>query len=119
MVNTFDKMRYQINFENDPDFATASANRVSINYDIPANQKVNSFRLSDFGFGNFTFTVPSNATSYYKRLNLQEDLGIWLDVTAGLDISNRKAFGFFKPLTPKPVMHPLIPEMDSSPSTTP
>lgn len=78
-VNSAEKMNYNISFENDPDFATAPATRVSITYPVPPQQNIASFRLSDFGFGSHIFTVPSNSTSYSNRLDVSDDLGVWVD----------------------------------------
>ena len=47
---------YKILFENDPDFATAPAQKVKIYLPIPAYLNPNSLRIGDFGFGNFVFT---------------------------------------------------------------
>ena len=110
-VNGTDKMRYNIDFENDPDFATAPASRVKITYDVPAHQNISSFRLSDFGFGNFIYTVPSNATSYTKRLDVSDSLGVWVDVTAGIDILNHQLFWIFQSIDPATGAEPSSSQM--------
>ena len=99
-VSANDKMNYTIAFENDPDFATAPATRVSITYPVPANQNISSFRLADFGFGSFVFTVPSNSTSYSKRLDVSDSLGVWVDITAGIDIINNQLYWIFQSIDP-------------------
>jgi len=100
MVSARTKMPYTIEFENDPEFATAPASRVEIEYPIPAEQRLASFRLGDFGFGQFVFTVPSNTSSYYQRLDVSDSLGVWVDVTAGIDIIHNKAFWVFQSIDP-------------------
>ena len=100
MVSAKTKMPYTIEFENDPEFATAPASRVEIEYPIPAEQRLASFRLGDFGFGQFVFTVPSNTSSYYQRLDVSDSLGVWVDVTAGIDIIHNKAFWVFQSIDP-------------------
>ena len=110
-VNATDKMNYIIEFENDPDFATAPASRVKVTYDIPVNQDFATFRLSDFGFGSFVFTVPSNVTSYYQRLDVSDSLGVWVDVTAGLDIQNNKLFWIFQSIDPATGAEPVNSQM--------
>lgn len=100
MVSASAKMPYSITFENDPEFATAPASRVEIDYPIPAEQKIASFRLGDFGFGQFVFTVPSNTSTYYQRLDVSDSLGVWVDVTAGIDVVHGKAFWVFQSIDP-------------------
>ncbi len=110
-VSTKDKMNYTIGFENDPDFATAPATRVSITYPVPANQNISSFRLSDFGFGSFVFTVPSNSTSYSRRLDVSDSLGVWVDVTAGIDIQNNQLYWIFQSIDPTTGFEPASSQM--------
>ncbi len=110
-VNATDKMNYTINFENDPDFATAPASRVSVTYDVPANQNIASFRLADFGFGSHLFTVPSNVSSYSQRLDVSDSLGVWVDVTAGIDIVNHKLFWIFQSVDPATGFEPSSSQM--------
>ena len=110
-VNATDKMNYTINFENDPDFATAPASRVKITYDVPASQNIASFRLADFGFGSHVFTVPSNVSSYSQRLDVSDSLGVWLDVTAGIDIVNHQLFWIFQSIDPATGFEPSSSQM--------
>ena len=110
-VNATDKMNYTINFENDPDFATAPASRVKVTYDVPANQDVASFRLADFGFGNHIFTVPTNVSSYSQRLDVSDSLGVWVDVTAGIDIGSHQLFWIFQSIDPATGFEPSNSQM--------
>ena len=110
-VNATDKMHYTIDFENDPEFAMAPATRVKITYDVPANQRISSFRLSDFGFGDFVFTVPSNTASYSQRLDVSDSLGVWVDVNAGIDVVNRQLFWIFQSIDPATGAEPVSSQM--------
>ena len=110
-VNKTDKMSYTIDFENDPDFAMAPASRVKITYDVPDKQKLASFRLADFGFGDFVFTVPSNVSSYSQRLDVSDSLGVWVDVTAGIDIANNQLFWIFQSIDPATGAEPASSQM--------
>ncbi len=92
LVSTNEKMRYTILYENSPEFASAPASLVNITYPIPPEQNINSVRLSDFGFGSFVFSVPSNTTAYTQRLDVSDSLGVWVDVTAGIDMANNQVF---------------------------
>jgi hypothetical protein len=87
---------YKILFENNPSFATAPAQKVQIY--LPVSQKLNpySLRLGDFGFGSFLFSVPPNTTAYTTRLDVKDSLGVFVDVTAGLDLINSRAFWIFE-----------------------
>ena len=110
-VNATDRMNYTIGFENDPDFATAPATRVSIVYPVPERQNITSMRLSDFGFGNHTFTVPANSTTYSSRLDLDSTMGIWVDVTAGIDMQNNQLFWIFQSIDPSTGFEPASSQM--------
>ena len=110
-VNINDKMNYSIYFENDPDFAMAPASRVKITYDVPDQHLLSSFRLSDFGFGDFVFTVPSNVSSYSHRLDVSDSLGVWVDVTAGIDIINSQIFWIFQSIDPATGAEPVDAQM--------
>ncbi len=91
---------YKIRFENDPDFATAPASRVTVDLPLDSNFDLNSFRVGNFGFDEQIFTVPDNKSSYYTRLDLRDSMGIYVDVTAGLNKSQRKAFWIFESIDP-------------------
>lgn len=99
-------MSYMVRFENDPDFATAPAQIVTIELPIDEHMNPFSFRLGEFGFGDFRYSVPNN-TSYYSETitNTVDSLGVIVDVTAGIDVVNNKAFWIFEskdPLTGLP-----------------
>lgn len=93
-------LQYKILFENDPDFATAPAQNIRIELPIHAKLNPASFRVGDFGFRNLDFSVPPNTTVYTNRLDVRDSLGVYVDVTAGLDIANRKAFWIFQAIDP-------------------
>jgi hypothetical protein len=93
-------MPFMIRFENDPDFATAPAQVVTIHQDVHPNLNIFSFRLSDFGFGDFSFKVPENTTFYTQRLDVRDSLGVFVDVIAGIDIINNQLFWIFESIDP-------------------
>jgi hypothetical protein len=106
-----DNLGYTIFYENDPDFATAPAQKVVISYTFDNTQNMYSFRLGSFGFGSFYFNVPQNSTSYSNRLDVVDSLGVYVDVTAGINVNENKAFWTFQsidPLTSLPPMDPLL-----------
>ncbi len=110
-VSTADRMQYTILFENDPDFATAPASRVEVTYPIPPQQNISSVRLGDFGFGSFTFAVPNNTTAYTKRLDVSDSLGVWVDVTAGIDMANNQIFWYLQSVDPATGFEPANAQM--------
>lgn len=104
-----DRMEYTIRFENDPAIATAPAQVVKVT--VPVDPKVNPFsiQLSDFGWGPFTFHVPSNSTFYQTRLDLRDSLNLFVDVTAGYNINTNEFFWMFESLDPVTLQLPADP----------
>ncbi|MBL0007833.1 MAG: hypothetical protein IPP25_11900 [Saprospiraceae bacterium] len=104
-----DRMEYTIRFENDPAIATAPAQVVKVT--VPVDPKVNPFsiQLSDFGWGPFTFHVPSNSTFYQTRLDLRDSLNLYVDVTAGYNINTHEFFWMFESLDPVTLQLPADP----------
>jgi hypothetical protein len=110
-VSKYDTLPYTIRFENDPLLATAPAQYVLITHDFDEEINPYSFRLSSFGFGDHTFTVPDNVPSFQKRYDLTEELDIYLDVVAGLNVAQNRAFWSLTaidPLTGQRPVNPLV-----------
>jgi RHS repeat-associated protein len=108
-VSINDRLPYSVLFENDT-AATAPVKVVKVIYPIDPKQDAATFQLSDFGFNNLTFSVPQNANNYSQRLDLRDSLGLYVDVTAGLDGVNHQAFWIFEsidPITLLPTTNPL------------
>jgi subtilase family serine protease/methionine-rich copper-binding protein CopC len=91
---------YTIRFENDPVFATAPAQTVRITQQLDADLDPRTFRVGDFGFGNIFIDVPDNRAFYTTRINLTPTLGIYVDVTAGIDVATGQAFWQFDSIDP-------------------
>ncbi len=83
---------YTIRFENDPELATAPAQTVRITQDLDPDVDARTFRLGAFGFAGLDFSVPRNIAAYTKRLDVRDSLGIYVDVTAGVDTENSSVF---------------------------
>ncbi len=110
-VSKFDTLPYTIRFENDPLLATAPAQHIFITHDFDEGINPYSFRLRDFGFGDHHFSVPDNSPSFQKRYDLTEELDIYLDVVAGLNVQTNQAFWSLTaidPLTGQRPVNPLI-----------
>ncbi len=95
-VSNTETLNYTINFENDPDNATAPAQRVVIRQQLDDNFNPASFRLLGFGFGKYVFDVPEGLSSYSTRLNLSEEIGMDVNVSVGLDLVNSELFWSFQ-----------------------
>jgi hypothetical protein len=111
MVGVQQRLNYKIEFENDSLFATGPAQRVRVEQPLSPAAEMRNFRLGDFRFGSFAFTVPANASTYTQVLNLPDSLGYDVRVVAGVDVISRKAFWDFQtidPATGQPPLNPLI-----------
>jgi hypothetical protein len=111
MVGVQQRLNYKIEFENDSLFATGPAQSVRVEQPLSAAAELRNFRLGDFGFGAFRFTVPSGASTYSQLLNLPDSLGYDLRVVAGVDVISRQAFWEFQTIDPntgQPPVNPLI-----------
>jgi hypothetical protein len=102
-------LAYKIRFENDSAKASAPAQRVTISQQFGSTVDIRNFRLGSFGFANQNFEIPGQPSFYSNRLDLRDTMGIYVDVTAGIDVSTRKAFWNFKSIDP------LTGEMPSDP----
>jgi hypothetical protein len=100
IIGVAEKLPYTIRYENDPEFATVPAQKVKIEMPFDSTANMLSLRLGDFGFGDFIFSVPQNTTFYSKRLDVSDSLGVMVDITAGIDVQNKKAFWILESLDP-------------------
>ena len=108
-VSVKDELPYLIRFENDSKMATSAVNKVVITHPVDNMANMFSFQLGDFSFRNFSFQVPPNTSHYFKRLNMVDSMGIYLDVTAGIDVTKKQAFWIFQafdPVTGLPNINP-------------
>lgn len=101
IIGIAEKLPYTIHYENNPDFATVPAQKVTVDMPFDSTANMLSFRLGDFGFGDFIFNVPQNSTFYSKRLDVSDSLGVMVDITAGIDVQNRKAFWILETIDPR------------------
>ncbi|MEO1515198.1 MAG: RHS repeat-associated core domain-containing protein [Bacteroidota bacterium] len=91
---------YTILFENDPEFATAPAQKVIIEHYLDDDLNPFSFRLGNFGFGDFYFEVEDDLSYYNDQLDLTDSLGIIIKVVAGIEADQRRAFWIFESIDP-------------------
>ncbi len=106
---------YTVNFENDQEIATAPAQEVRIS--VQLDEKVNPFslRIFSFGFANNSFQLDGSAAFYQQRLDLTSELGIFVDVTAGLNVNDNEAFWIFSSIDPLTGLAPLDPSIGMLP----
>ena len=119
-VSTEQSMPYTIYFENDPERATAAALVVSVRMKIDPHMNPSSFGIGSFGFGNRIFAVDGAPVQYQKRLDLREEMNIYVDVVAGIDITTNELFWIFSSIDPATGLAPteaergFLPVNDSS-----
>lgn len=95
-----DLLSYTIRYENDPKFAEAPAQRVEVRLPLDAQLDPLSFRLGSFGFGEYVFSVPPNKSYYTTRIDVSDSLGVFVDVTAGVDYITKEAFWILLSIDP-------------------
>lgn len=95
-----DTLGYTIRYENDPELATAPAQVVRITQQLDPDLDFRSFRVGPFGFGEIFVDVPQDQGYYVDQLDLTEEIGIYLDVVAGIDVESGEAFWQFRSIDP-------------------
>ena len=99
-VSASQSLPYTIYFENDPELATAAAQRVEIRHQFHSLGNLATFGIGSFGFGEHIFEVEGSPSSYQQRLDLTEAMGLYVDVIAGVDVVTNEAFWIFQSIDP-------------------
>ncbi len=102
-------LNYMIRFENDADEADAPAAVVRIEQQLDTDLDFSSFELGVFGFGNFLFDEAIGLPSYQTRIDLRTEFGIYLDVSAGIDVETGLASWELKSIDPATGAIPFSP----------
>jgi len=76
---------YTIDFENSPT-ATAPAQTVVVTQQLSPSLDLDTFQLGDFGFGSTVVNVPAGRSSYSTQIDARATLGLFVDVTAGINL---------------------------------
>lgn len=105
-VSATQSLPYTIYFENDPDFATAAAQRVEVRHQIHALGNLATFGIGTFGFGEHVFAVEGSPANYQQRLDLTASMGIYVDVVAGVDVVSNEVFWIFQSIDPETGLAP-------------
>jgi subtilase family serine protease len=110
---------YAVNFEN-ISTATAPAQVIRITDQLDPNLDARTFRLAEIAFGDQTVIVPENRSYYQTRIDLGPTHGnILADISAGLDITNRRIIWTLTAIDPRTGEQPdpllgLLPPNDDS-----
>ncbi len=107
-VSVKDRLPYTILFENSK-AASAPAKYIKISTPIEPKQDAATFQLGSFGFNSLTFSIPPGTPSYYNRLDCRDSLGLYVDVTAGYDVTKNEAFWELQSIDPVTLLPPTNP----------
>ncbi len=100
-VSINDVLNYTIYFENDPEFATANAQRVDVRFEFDRKELMKDFVLGQYGFANMSWDIENATNTYQNRLNLVDTMNIYVDLIAGLDVTKKQAFWKFSSIDPE------------------
>jgi hypothetical protein len=109
-VSINDVLNYTILFENDPEFATAAAQKVDIRFGFPNKNWMKGYGISDYCFSNLSFKVDKPSNAYQNRIDLKDTLDIYVDLIAGLDVAKQQGFWTFTTIDPETGYAPWEPE---------
>ena len=90
-VSVNDILNYTILFENDPEFATANAQKVDVRFRFEDKAQMKGFGLSEYGFANMSWPIENSPAAYHNRLDLRDSMFIYVDLVAGLDVVKQEA----------------------------
>jgi hypothetical protein len=90
---------YTISFANEPT-ADIPVQQVIVTEQLDPNLDWTTFQVGDFNISGTTYHVPANSGSYSTRLDLTSTLGIYLDVTAGINLTTGLATWTFTSIDP-------------------
>ena len=94
-VSINDVLNYTIMFENDPEFATAAAQKVDIRFDFQNKAWMKGFGIGGYSFSNMSFAVAKPSNAYQQRIDLKDSLNYYVDLIAGLDVAKQQGFWTF------------------------
>ena len=119
-VSINDVLNYTILFENDPEFATAAAQKVDVRFDFPNKAWMKGFGIGGYSFANMSFPVAKPSNAYQQRIDLRDSLGYYVDLIGGLDVARQQGFWTFSTIDPETGYAPwqsekgLLPVNDST-----
>ena len=106
-VSINDVLNYTILFENDPEFATAAAQKVDVRFDFQSKAWMKGFGIGDYSFSNMSFAVAKSSNAYQQRIDLKDSLGYYVDLIGGLDVAKQQGFWTFTTIDPETGYAPM------------
>jgi RHS repeat-associated protein len=100
-----DALPYRIDFTNEPT-ATAPAQTVTVTEQLDPNLDLSTFQFGTIGFGNLAVTVPPGLTSFSTRVDATASVGVFVDVTANLNLQTGLVTWTFTSIDPKTLDQP-------------
>lgn len=100
-VSPTQHVAYTVYYENDPSLASAAAQVVRIKVPLDSLFDPGSLGVGSFGFAGHTFQVEGYPLQYQQRLDLREEMNLYVDVVAGYDITTREAFWILTSIDPE------------------
>ncbi len=119
-VSINDVLNYTILFENDPEFASANAQKVDVRFSFDDKAWMRGFGLGSYGFANYSWNIDKSPAAYQNRLDLRDSMKIYVDLNAGIDVVKKQAFWTFSSIDPETGLHPwqvdrgMLPVNDST-----
>lgn len=119
-VSINDVLNYTILFENDPEFASANAQKVDVRFSFDDKAWMRGFGLGSYGFANYSWNIDKSPAAYQNRLDLRDSMKIYVDLNAGVDVVKKQAFWTFSSIDPETGLHPwqvdrgMLPVNDST-----
>lgn len=119
-VSINDVLNYTILFENDPEFASANAQKVDVRFSFDDKAWMRGFGLCSYGFANYSWNIDKCPAAYQNRLDLRDSMNIYVDLNAGIDVAKKQAFWTFSSIDPETGLHPwqvdrgMLPVNDST-----
>lgn len=119
-VSINDVLNYTILFENDPEFASANAQKVDVRFNFDDKAWMRGFGLGSYGFANYSWNIDKSPAAYQNRLDLRDSMKIYVDLNAGVDVVKKQAFWTFSSIDPETGLHPwqvdrgMLPVNDST-----
>lgn len=105
-VSINDVLNYTIRFENSQEFALANAQYVDIRFDFWNKVAMRGFGLGTFGFANRSWPIDKSPAAYQNRLDLRDTMQIYVDLTAGVDVTKQQGFWTFNSIDPETGVNP-------------
>lgn len=98
-VSNDDFLSFTIRFENQPS-ATAPAQEVIIVQEMDPDLDLRTFQLGEYGWSDLIFEQDSVRPNLFRRIDLTETEGYFVDVTAGIDLATNTLTWTFTTIDP-------------------